>query len=78
MNRNNEEEQKKILKEYEDFLLSFQDLSGTFMYEGPRKTGFLGFVLSMRSFVRLNEGLVLRDNAVMKYLMGYKFFQVQF
>ena len=78
MNRVNFNAKKKILYDCEEFLLSIQNAGGEPMYLGSRKTGFIGWILSSRSFIKLHADLVLPTRAPLKYILGYKFPQVYF
>ena len=70
------EAQESIIKNTNVFLLSLENDSGTPLHKGQRKVGFLGFVLSGRSFLSLYTSLVgFRPGAPLTYLLGYKFSQ---
>ena len=75
INRENFESHRKSLRDCEEFLLNLQDAAGTPMHLGPRKTGFIGWILSSRSFMKLHEDLVLAPEAPLRYLLAYKFSQ---
>ena len=58
MRKENFEASIQILYDCKDFLLGLKDAAGVFMHKGPRKTGFLGLLYSMHSFIKLHEMLV--------------------
>ena len=69
MNKVNFNAKKKILYDCEEFLLGIQDAGGEPMYLGSRKAGFLGWILSSRSFIKLHVDLVLASRAPLKYIL---------
>ena len=75
VNRDNFESHKKILNDCKEFLLGLTDAAGVPLHQGPRKTGFLGLILSMQSFIQLHEKLVLAEDGPLSYLLAYKFSQ---
>ena len=75
MNKDNFQSHLKILNDCKEFLLGLTDASGVPMHQGPRKTGFLGLIISMQSYIRLHERLVLAEDAPLTHLLAYKFSQ---
>jgi len=75
MRKENADKMIKILKDAESFLLSLKDVTGKAMYLTPRKTGFVGFVASIKSISKLYAELVASHNAPMTYMLTYKFSQ---
>ena len=69
------ESHAKKLKDAKVFLLGVRECFGSRkpMHCGQRKTGFIGLVMSMRSFLTLYEQLVLADH--LPSLLAYKFSQ---
>lgn len=75
MRKTNQERWQKILQEARKFLLGLQSQLGKPMYLGQRKTGFVGFVASIDSCMKLFSVLVDAPNSPMSYLLTYKFSQ---
>lgn len=75
LNKKNKDRMLKVLKDAEAFILGITDVGGKPIYLTPRRTGFIGFVASIKSIIKLFEDLVLSPNAPMSYLLTYKFSQ---
>ena len=58
-----------------EYILGLNDASGQKMYTTRRKTGFVGFLVAIKSTKGLFHDLVESENAPMKYLLMYKFSQ---
>ena len=58
-----------------EYILGLKDASGQKMYTTRRKTGFVGFLVAIKSTKGLFHDLVESENAPMKYLLMYKFSQ---
>ena len=71
----NKEQTMKTLKDAEHYITGLKDGAGNFMHTGPRKTGYIGFIASIRSVTRLFLELVAAPDAPMKYLLTYKLSQ---
>ena len=65
----------KALQEAEQFFMNLKDTTGKFLHKGQRKTGFIGFSLSIKAFLQLHKDLVLGTDAPLRYLLGYKLSQ---
>uniref|UniRef100_A0A8C4N4D4 THAP-type domain-containing protein n=1 Tax=Eptatretus burgeri TaxID=7764 RepID=A0A8C4N4D4_EPTBU len=77
MRSTNKDRTMKILDEGDHYILGLKDAAGKPMHAGPRKTGFIGLVASMRSVASIFRELVDCESPVMKYLLTYKFSQDQ-
>ena len=75
LKKENFERSIQILNDCKDFLLGLKDAAGVLMHKGPRKTGFLGLIYSMHSFINLHKKLVLSEEEPLNQLLGYKFSQ---
>ena len=61
-------------KAYE-YILGLKDVTGKCMYTTRRKTGFVGFLVAIKSTKELFHNLVETVDAPLKYLLMYKFSQ---
>ena len=75
MRKTNNERTQKILAESREFLLGLKSNDGNFMHLGSRRVGFVGFVVSIDSIVKVFEELVDAPNAPLSYVLTYKFSQ---
>ncbi|KAG1655031.1 DNA transposase THAP9 [Nymphon striatum] len=57
------------------YISNLKDTTGKFMHQTKRKTGFIGFLVAIRSTQNLFANLVERDEAPLKYMLTYKFSQ---
>ena len=61
-----------FLDEAFEYILGLKDASGTAMHASRRKTGFLGFLIAIKSTKAIFQDYVEREGAPMKYLLTYK------
>ena len=74
--KTNQQRWQKILQGARKFLLGLQKAdTGAPMYLGQRKTGFVGFIASIDSVLKLFSTLVDAQGSPMSYLLTYKFSQ---
>ena len=64
-----------FLDEAYDYILHLRDVSGNLMYNTRRKTGFVGFLVAIKSIRQIFLDLVEEENAPMNYILTYKFSQ---
>ena len=64
-----------FLDEAFNYLLHLKDSAGTLTHEGPRKTGFIGFMTGIHSIKGLFKEYVDVDESPLQYLLTYKFSQ---
>ena len=57
------------------YILGLKDSTGNQMHKSRRKTGFIGFLVGIKSTQGLFESLVAHRQAPLKYLLMYKFSQ---
>lgn len=67
----NYENIKQELNEIQEYILSLRQTTGKPMYLSSRKTGFIGFLISIRSALQMYEHLV-RNKKYLNYLPLYK------
>ena len=70
MKESNRSEWSQLFEKAQDYISSMKDLKGCKMIHTPRKAGFLGFLINMKSFGHLFENLV--SSKKMDYLLTYK------
>ena len=58
-----------------EYILGLKDTQGTLMYETRRKTGFLGFLMAIKSTKEIFHDYVEKETAPLKYLLTYKLSQ---
>ena len=75
MKQANQEQSLNTLQDAEQYISGLKDAAGTCMHLGPRKTGYIGFIASIRSVTRLSLELVVAPDAPMEYLLTYKLSQ---
>ncbi len=66
---------KQFLDEAYDYILHLRDVSGNLMYNTQRKTGFVGFLVAIKSIRQTFLDLVEKENAPINYILTYKFSQ---
>ena len=71
----NKDRWNTFLDESYSYILGLKDLSKTCMYKTPRKTGFIGFLVGIKSFQGIFHDLVEVEDAPLKYVLTYKFSQ---
>ena len=59
----------------EEFICSLELQNGLSVVTSLKKTGFIGFIFCMRSFINLGRELLHRDESPFKYVLAYKFSQ---
>ena len=64
-----------FLSHAEQYIMSLTDRTGTSILHTRRKTGFLGFLVCIKSVRMLVEDLLMCTAAPMKYLLTYKLSQ---
>jgi hypothetical protein len=57
------------------YILGLKSADGQLMHTTRRKTGFIGFIVAIKSIKGLFHDLIERTDAPMKYLLTYKFSQ---
>ena len=72
---NNKDYWNQFLEEAFDYICGLKNTTGKHMYETQRKTGFIGFLVAIRSTQMLFKTLVEDAAAPLKYLLMYKFSQ---
>ena len=55
--------------------MALRDTNGNLMYSTRKKTGFIGFLVAIKSMKHIFFDLVENKNAPMKYVLTYKFSQ---
>ena len=75
MRVSNKDNWNTFLEEAYDYILGLKDTSETYIWKTPRKTGFIGFLVAIRSFQRIFQDLVEVEDAPLKYVLTYKFSQ---
>ena len=64
-----------FLDEAYDYILGLKNAAGEVMHKTRRKTGFLGFLVAIKSAKGIFNTLVETNKAPLKYLLTYKFSQ---
>ena len=64
-----------FLTQASDYISSLKDSTGTLITATTRKTGFLGFLVAIKSITSLYEMYVKPPQSQLKYLLTYKFSQ---
>ncbi|CAL4127774.1 unnamed protein product, partial [Meganyctiphanes norvegica] len=64
-----------VFDEAYTYIQSLKDAEGQLMYKTRRKTGFIGFLVAIKSFRGIFHDLVESPQAQLKYLLTYKFSQ---
>ena len=72
---NNKEAWAPFLSDAFDYILHLKNPQGQPMYTTRRKTGFVGFLVAIKSTKGIFHDLVERDQAPLKYLLTYKLSQ---
>ena len=75
---NNKEAWAPFISDTFDYILHLRNPQGQPMYTTCRKTGFVGFLVAIKSTKGIFHDLVERDQAPLKYLLTYKLSQDQF
>ncbi len=75
LRKSNKETWEAFLDEAYDYILHLQDVSGNLMYNTRRKTGFVGFLVAIKSIRQIFLDLVEKENAPMNYILTHKFSQ---
>ena len=75
LRKSNKETWEAFLDETYHYILCLRDVSGNLMYNTRRKTGFVGFMLAIKSIKQIFFDLVEKNNAPMNYILTYKFSQ---
>ena len=73
--KNNEKLIKEFLSEAEEYIRELKLINGISLLNSNRKTGFLGFLVSMRSLITLYNNLVGCLEPQLQFLMSYKMSQ---
>ena len=71
----NKDEWGPFLDETFEYIKCLKDPAGNYMHRSSCKTGFIGFMVGIKSCQGLFEDLVGRPGAPLKYLLPYKFSQ---
>ena len=71
----NKQAWEPFLDEAYSYILALKNSTGQPMHQSKRKTGFIGFLVAIRSIKGLFNDLVGQADAPLKYLLTYKFSQ---
>ena len=63
----------KKFDEYTQYLLSLKHVNGQLLVKGPRKSAFMGFVVTMKSIMYIYQCYVKTNH--LQYLLTFKFSQ---
>ena len=75
MRVSNKNEWNTFLEDAYSYILGLKDSSGASILKTQRKTGFIGFLVAIRSFQGMFQDLVEVEDAPCQYLLAYKFSQ---
>jgi hypothetical protein len=75
LRKSNEETWKAFLDEAYMYIIGLRDASDNLMYTTRRKTGFIGFLVAIKSIKAIFHNLVGSSNAPVNYILTYKFSQ---
>lgn len=57
------------------YLANCKDIKGTYLYNTPKKTPFIGFLITINSTLNLFREYASVNNSPLKYILTYKFSQ---
>ena len=75
LRRSNKETWDAFFEKAYSYIMALQDTDGNLMYSTRKKTGFIGFLVAIKSMKHIFFDLVEKKNAPMKYVLTYKFSQ---
>ena len=75
MYANNKDIWNPFFEKARNYILNLKTLELKPLYETKRKTGFIGFLIAIKSFQGIFEDLIDSSDYPMKYLLTYKFSQ---
>ncbi|KAL3187879.1 hypothetical protein MRX96_000498 [Rhipicephalus microplus] len=64
-----------FFEEAKEYIRGLTDGSGVPIFRTPRRTPFLGFLVTIESVIGLASALLLSDNAPLRYFLTYKLSQ---
>lgn len=53
-----------------DFFINLKDINGIYLWQTPKKTCFIGFVITVQSVIGIFEDFVLKNK--LSYFLTYK------
>ncbi len=75
LRKSNQETWAAFFEESYTYIMGLRNTAGTLMYKTRRKTGFVGFLVAIKSMEQIFSDLVEKENATMNYVLTYKFSQ---
>ena len=75
LRRSNKETWDAFFEKAYSYIMALRDTDGNFMYSTRKKTGFIGFLVAIKSMKHIFFDLVEKKNAPMKFVLTYKFSQ---
>lgn len=66
---------RPILEEAVDYFSNCKDVTSKLLHKTPKKTPFIGFVVTIKSMISIYENYVKSENSKLNYMLTYKFSQ---